>query len=187
MEWKQYLRENENENYGERIENFLVRITDNIQENEEEGMESRDIKDQFDHIMRIFKPAGLPNHDSAVFFWKQPKSRIDIHEAEIVVNADHLPCQCYEVPIQYSNAVYSNLVALVEKYDLNACLQYRTKMDTLDHLDDMNFADLCRSILENASDHYKNMIPYNPSVIDTKEVMCPCNIPKELILNVRFH
>jgi len=136
----------------------------------------------FDGYLREAAPVGMPRHDQAVFFWSDPDKARGIADAVtrqspweyevVVVDADRIPCGCYEAPYMKAESLFSNVKCHVREFENIESIGPETDEDER----------LVTEAQDIARDYYASMRPFTGVPDAEMEVACGCDIPPEAIV-----
>lgn len=151
------------------------------EEEPEEARARRVFNDLLSRARHKVNP-DLPDHEGSIFFWSHPdeaeyrrgalSSRTAEQLVTLVVDASKVPCRCYEADISLTDALFNEVEANLE--DAEVCADYVAPPEDFDW-------SLCRRMDKLAERYYKKMKPFTGRPKYGKEVLCPCDIPKEAI------
>ncbi len=171
---------------GENVEDFWV------DQQTDEALTREVFNDILDQALgKVSKERGkdLPRHWGSVFFWPnrlQAQFRRDMvaqnnpaQPYEILeVEASKIPCTCYEADIGKSDELFNEVGANLEV----AVNCSNMGLWPHDPEEQEEARELCANLDRIAEDYYRGMKPFTGRQLAAKEVICPCDIPKEALV-----
>jgi len=149
---------------------------------------AREIFDQILAMNRRKVDPALPGHSGTVFFWSNPdeaeyRRRIvdsgSIRQHVILeVDPSKIPCQCYEADIELTDELFNEIMGNLDKAGF--CAGQWGLGD-----EDEETEEFCDRLDDIATEYYRGMRPFSGRPKFGKEILCPCNIPKEAVVRAR--
>jgi len=146
-----------------------------------EARARRVFNDLLDRARATVNPE-LPSHASSIFFWSSPQEaayrRLLVQDKTrekmetLIVDASKIPCRCYEADIGLTDALFNEVEMELEVAEV--CADHVAPPEDFDW-------KACRTFDKLAEKYYRKMKPFSGKPKLGKEVLCPCDIPKEAI------
>jgi len=146
-----------------------------------EDVQAREI---FNEILHANKPKDRPGHDYAVFFWASPRDarytememEAKTHEPYVTlkVDASKIPCKCYHAPYHKAETLFDEIYSeLPRSWD---CAPSGSGPQ------DEETEEFCKMLDRLAKSYYRQMRLYRGEEKSGVEVLCPCEVPPEAIV-----
>lgn len=135
------------------------------------------------HKVSKERKESLPGHQESVFFWPSKDEaqyrktilRNSTYPLKIIaVDSSKIPCDCYEADISYTDTLFDIIYTDPDRVAriLNTGPEDKEDEVVLGELDDLAYR------------YYHTMQKYTGKQREGKEVLCPCDIPVDAILEI---